>query len=808
MALQLTKPGRDVFAPVTAGGSPRGADLGDAVVLTTEYEKLLEALVADAGGITLLPDIINAVNSGAGTADAIKATASGEMATSAYSQLITVNFTAANTGPMTISINGETPRPLVTNTGQPIPAGYVSAGMSALVQIDGTGNYRLFSYGDAGAIQAIVEALLVSATAEADRAETAAGAVASAPQWAFSSKAAGALFRPAAAPDFINLAGYASPDDLGGANYRKKSAMEADQPGDFTITLADNVTTVRYEIATRPVNQYMFGAVGDGTADDTQALKDMLAFCQAKKAYHLWLAGTHRITDTIQIRSHGDAGAAVVTLDAAAFAAAGKKAAVLVGSRGSNDRTYRLRLTTPAVQNIDREVGDGWAWYESVAGVEVSNLNNCNVFMTQIYGCGVGLRATAFGAGTQANSFHFQEIISNRNNIRIEAGDADCWVNENAFFGGGNGLGGGEDIDAGFRNINLVWPDTASHAAPNANHFYNINLEGIGIRVSVTGTRNSFENCRWEAATAVVTWVSTANHSSASNIIRGGYDADKIEFATVNNGAAVIWNELDTPTKKTFNGDQELFRLAAQSGEAAAITVFASGDDPLTKTIADGSYVGRWAQDVVLLKRKDDAHPRAILDGNASQILFGDGTISPPLVMGAAGNSAFTFSGSLRGADDNTYYLGTSTSSRWAGGYLGTAINVTSDAREKEWRGELTDSERRVARSIAAGIGLYQLTVGPKARQGYHCGSIAQQVEAALVAEGLNPDDYAFLSHDVWKASGPVLDGEGKEVEPAKEDGDRYGLVYEELNQFLLAALFADQADIRVKLEALEAASD
>lgn len=170
MALQLTKLGRDVYAPVTAGGVPRGADMGDAAVHSTEIEKLIEALVAGAGGITLTDDVIYALNGGAGTANAVKATATGAMSAAPGAQLITVNFTAANTGPMTLSINGETPRPLVTNTGVAIEAGYVSAGMSALVQIDSAGNYRLFSYGDATAIQAAAEAILVEAEAARDAA--------------------------------------------------------------------------------------------------------------------------------------------------------------------------------------------------------------------------------------------------------------------------------------------------------------------------------------------------------------------------------------------------------------------------------------------------------------------------------------------------------------------------------------------------------------------------------------------------------------------------------------------------------------
>lgn len=107
---------------------------------------------------------INALNSGSGTADAVVATSSIPVSATAYSQLISVPFTAENTGSMTLAINGETPRDIVLNTGGAIPSGYVQAGMSALIVLDASGDYRLFSYGDATAIQAAAEAALASIT--------------------------------------------------------------------------------------------------------------------------------------------------------------------------------------------------------------------------------------------------------------------------------------------------------------------------------------------------------------------------------------------------------------------------------------------------------------------------------------------------------------------------------------------------------------------------------------------------------------------------------------------------------------------
>lgn len=105
----------------------------------------------------LVRSIVYASNTNSGDANAVTATADGAFDPTPGKALITVNFVATNSAAMTLSIDGETPRALVTNTGGPIPSGYVHAGMSALVQIDSDGNYRLFSYGDATAIAAAAE---------------------------------------------------------------------------------------------------------------------------------------------------------------------------------------------------------------------------------------------------------------------------------------------------------------------------------------------------------------------------------------------------------------------------------------------------------------------------------------------------------------------------------------------------------------------------------------------------------------------------------------------------------------------------
>lgn len=284
----LTKRAVDVFAPTTAGGQLRGADMGESATWGTEIERAMEGaaagrvdqatwagLAAIAGtrpgqpAIVYGPDagthidpvtggnvpnvgeyfwsaspagwrrsgglqreLVNALNTGAGTANAVLATSDIQFSQAAYASLITVNFVATNTGPMTVSINGETPRELVTNISQPIPAGYVGANMAALVQIDSGGNYRLFSYGDATAIQAAAEAAAAAAL----------GAMTAVLDPTFTTKAfVVTSYHPTVAPLYLHVLGDVTVGDGKAASY-KHVGSEPSHNFKLPLTLSGGAT--------------------------------------------------------------------------------------------------------------------------------------------------------------------------------------------------------------------------------------------------------------------------------------------------------------------------------------------------------------------------------------------------------------------------------------------------------------------------------------------------------------------------------------------------------------------------------------
>lgn len=128
---------------------------------------------------------------------------------------------------------------------------------------------------------------------------------------------------------------------------------------------------------------------------------------------------------------------------------------------------------------------------------------------------------------------------------------------------------------------------------------------------------------------------------------------------------------------------------------------------------------------------------------------------------------------------DNTQKLGDS-SFRWSTVYAGTGAINTSDEREKQDIAALDAAELRVAVALKGLIKKFRFKDAVQAKGAnarIHVGVIAQEVVAAFQAEGLDPVRYGIVCFDEWAA---------KDDRPA---GNRYGVRYEELLAFIIAAI-------------------
>lgn len=182
-------------------------------------------------------------------------------------------------------------------------------------------------------------------------------------------------------------------------------------------------------------------------------------------------------------------------------------------------------------------------------------------------------------------------------------------------------------------------------------------------------------------------------------------------------------------------------------------------------------------------------------------------------IVSAAGTQVSVVDGALEPFSDNTKTLGTG-ALRWSTVYAAAGAINTSDEREKVLR-EVLESEKRAGKRIhreALCAFQFRDAVAEKGEDGarIHFGAGAQTVARILREEGLEPFRYGFVCFDEWPEQQEVVraweeqpeilaeDGSivqdfraaGSEVvRPHRAAGSRYGLRYDELFAFVLAAL-------------------
>ncbi len=219
-------------------------------------------------------DIISLNNAGAGTANAIVATTAVNVPSAAYAALLILNVTVANTGAVTVAVNGGTAKPLVTNTAAAIPAGYLTAGMATLAVDDGT-NYRLLSYGDASAVQAAAEAARDAAVIAQGLAEDAQAAAELAAANAGSDNkptlALAIADDPDTDPAYYNVLFYDTNYLSGSGAKYKQVGSDPGHAGAF-----QNANNVWYEINEPYLRPEMLGII-DGTSNDYTTVATAIA---------------------------------------------------------------------------------------------------------------------------------------------------------------------------------------------------------------------------------------------------------------------------------------------------------------------------------------------------------------------------------------------------------------------------------------------------------------------------------------------------------------------------------------------------
>jgi hypothetical protein len=176
------------------------------------------------------------------------------------------------------------------------------------------------------------------------------------------------------------------------------------------------------------------------------------------------------------------------------------------------------------------------------------------------------------------------------------------------------------------------------------------------------------------------------------------------------------------------------------------------------------------------------------MDGRTTPTFVWGGYESGSVVVGVLDTTGF------RGGNDGVPNLGESFA-RWNTVYATTGTINTSDRNEKQDIEELSDAERRVAARVKNLIRKFRFKdavakKGDAAR--IHFGVIAQDVQDAFAAEGLDASRYGLFCSDTFKTLN------GKPVSKDKETGEypegsvdytRLGVRYEELLSFVISSI-------------------
>ena len=279
----------------------------------------------------------------------------------------------------------------------------------------------------------------------------------------------------------------------------------------------------------------------------------------------------------------------------------------------------------------------------------------------------------------------------------------------------------------------------------------------------------------------------TAIDSNAKLDVSGGkIYADNL---LLNDGASSsLNNRLGCPSANTigiFTNNTERMRIDSSgnllvgktdtTGNVAGISLRSTG--LIVGTVSGGTvgYFNRTTSDGTILDFRKDNVAVGSIGVNSGTNFYQAANAGAGIKMGSVNIVPSNASGA---SNDNAIDLGSSLT-RWDDIYATNGTIQTSDRNEKQDIEALTDAETRVA---VAAKGLlrkfrWQSAVEEKGDEArIHFGIIAQDLQDAFTAEGLDAGDYAMFISSTW------TDDDGVEQ-------TRLGVRYSELLAFIIAAI-------------------
>jgi hypothetical protein len=406
-------------------------------------------------------------------------------------------------------------------------------------------------------------------------------------------------------------------------------------------------------------------------------------------------------------------------------------------------------------------------------GVRLRNTDLANVTRCQFQVNNVGLTTTTntgYALGGQANSF----LISG------------CWINNNGTYGieyvGGNKLTiDANNFSANGTSINVCNTTetgaTAQSPTITNNYFESDSLNciqlggGAGVTKGGIITGNSF------LASTNTTVIACLN----VDVNAGTGGPLQIFGNTMSpSGGVGPFTEINQSTsiaalRANYNNNKEVLRANASGPTPVATYDFESSNKANGEDITLLRNYGLNSADAKVPYVQQLTTIITNTSGNEKSVYrifnFNNGVSSATFAINGLDTTAGV---------DNVSNLGTA-SVRWKEVFaVAPAIN-TSDEREKTFL-VIENAERSAALEIKANLRKFKFNSaiekkGDKAR--IHFGVAAQQIGSIMRSHNLDPNAYGFFCYDEWDSN------ENLNIEA----GNRYGVRYEELLCFIMAAI-------------------
>jgi hypothetical protein len=278
-------------------------------------------------------------------------------------------------------------------------------------------------------------------------------------------------------------------------------------------------------------------------------------------------------------------------------------------------------------------------------------------------------------------------------------------------------------------------------------------------------------------ASTIATFRVPSSGGANNKRLEVGTGGDRVIFKAYtdsdSSAAAIAFSNGATSEAMRITSDGNL--LVGKTAASSATVGFEAKPTGFMAATRDGDTVAvlnRKSSDGEILSfRKDGSSVGSIGSASGNRIYIGTGNST--LGFSPVVDAVYPFSG------DDAVDLGTS-SARFDDVYATNGTIQTSDRNEKQDIAELTDAEQRVAVAAKGLLRKFRwkdkvAEKGDEART--HFGIIAQDLQAAFEAEGLDAGDYAMFISSTWTD------------EETGEERTRMGVRYSELLAFIIAAI-------------------